>query len=117
MGNLIDPNSKNFFSWNELVKTYNINETYLNYYSLISAIPNNWKKLKSQDNGVEGEEELRNIHSIDWLLDNEKSSTKFIYNEFACRKCEDPFERFCKWKRDIVGEISYEKMAPEFVYA
>ena len=46
---LIKPNTNIFYTWEEFVYKYAIKGNYLHYYSLLHAIPNNWKtRLKGE---------------------------------------------------------------------
>jgi hypothetical protein len=38
------------YTFNEFVDTYNVNINFVEYYGIISAIPNNWKQIILDEN-------------------------------------------------------------------
>jgi hypothetical protein len=45
INDLISPDNKKLYTFNEFVVTYNVNINFVEYYGIISAIPNNWKQI------------------------------------------------------------------------
>jgi len=96
MKDIIDPVTRNFYSWQQIVKKYGVKDNYLNYYSLISAIPLEWKRtLTLRD----GDMEVENT-----IFDNLISCTKpanLIYKQRINALSEQPCDRIDKWNEDM----------------
>jgi hypothetical protein len=45
INDLISPDNKKLYTFNEFVVTYNVNINFVEYYGIISAISNNWKQI------------------------------------------------------------------------
>ncbi len=87
INDLISDNNR-FYSYDELKREYNVNVNFLEYYSIISAIPNRWKTLIVNCN------KLPNIENklIDFVKNNAKNC-KYVYKLYLekkkdkCDKC------------------------------
>ena len=50
INDLISPDNKKNYTFNEFVVTYNVNINFVEYHGIISAIPNNWKQIILDEN-------------------------------------------------------------------
>ena len=75
INDFISPDDKKkMYTFNEFVDTYNVNINFVEYYGIISTIPNNWNQI-IQDENIK--------------LDNEivKKNKSIIYSENSARTC------------------------------
>jgi len=89
-----------FISWEEFVDTYNIKCTFLQFYSILCAIPREWRRLIKQgpdsrnaDNGTDSD-----ILTIDSLATHTHRS---IYQRLSKESCDVPIDRFAGWDTDF----------------
>ena len=45
LSDLVLENEKRFYTWQELIRKYHIGSTFLQYYSILAAIPSEWNKI------------------------------------------------------------------------
>jgi hypothetical protein len=77
----------------------------MNYNSLISAIPKEWKRLITTEKDFA--ENDGNSNLIDKIMDNKKPM-KYIYNILRNRKCEKPTAAIEKWEREMEITLNEE---------
>ena len=102
IGDLFNYSKARFYSWNEFTFKYKIKCNFLQYASLISAIPKHWKQIlintysdDNEDIEVEKDEML-----IDILMSSNKPSGA-IYRRYVNDANDQPWDRFDKWSKEI----------------
>ena len=99
-----------FYSYVELIQTYDVNLNYLHYYSIMSAIPKQWKQIIANEANCTPCNEL----PIFKLLKLSKIP-KQIYKEYISKLVTDEnmYNSYMKWSRDLT-DISMEEW--EYVF-
>jgi hypothetical protein len=92
------------WTFNEIRELGIENLNIMNYNSIISAIPREWKRKISQTNVNSLEEDVESKKLLDILIDQKKPMRK-IYNSLINRKKEKPNNAIEKWRRDLEEEI------------
>ncbi len=104
--NIYDYRNKDFFTFTELKYLYNLNDgDFLNYYSLICCISNEWKNaLKSETINNDTPEYL-----ISKMLSIEKPN-KVLYNKQIESMRQTTLKHIIKWENEIgVKKYGMEK--------
>ena len=88
---------KRFFTFHELSGKYNLTCPFIQYHSIIDAIPKVWKQtIKS---GPICNEELEvYTHKIEGI---KNMTHKEIYSDIVSKKCDIPEEKFSSWCKDL----------------
>jgi hypothetical protein len=81
----------------EIREEYNLTIKTMDYNSIKSAIPRDWKQGIKNNIEIEEEEDYK---LIDQLKDSKKP-TKYIYEELVKGKREEPIKALNKWRRDM----------------
>jgi exonuclease III/uncharacterized protein Smg (DUF494 family) len=85
------------------------NYNFMQYNSLMSAIPRKWKREIIGNQYIEPEEErMEDIKLIDSLVDIKKPMKK-VYKQLVKNKCVKPIKALEKWKTEL-GILSEEKI-------
>ena len=106
---IIDVNTNDFYTYEQLTQTFNVKIPFVDYFSLIDAIPRTWKQmLKSQP--IELSTEV--AFPIDEIMETEKITAyiykKIIDNESVIKECTD------KWKQKLGMDIKQEQIKTGF---
>jgi exonuclease III len=98
---VMDNEGKMRFWTYEEIKDFEIpNFSIMDYNSLISSIPREWKRQINKGNLEEDEEGEGEERLIDSII-NQKKPMKYLYKELRNRKTIKPTVAIEKWKRDI----------------
>ena len=105
---LLDENTKQFLTKEELSARFNIKVNFLEYYSLLHSIPKTWKKKIEESRYQENLDDEGDMKVIDRLEEAEKPS-KYIYGKLIRRIHEPPMRQRDQWGEDC-GEIWSEQL-------
>jgi len=99
--NLFNVKTKEFYTYTELSKKYDIKGNTLHYLSILSSIPVKWKRLLKgmKDTNLQVHEDIRD-NIIDTIIYNNKAAGvtyKMLVNDYN----EQPYDRFVKWGNDV----------------
>ena len=84
-------------SWEEFNTKFNVGCTFLQFYSIVSAIPDEWRStVRDGPNWLDHEVGDQNSLTIDYLI---SQSHKSIYDSLVTRHCDIPEERFMGWDK------------------
>ena len=92
MKDIIDENTMQFKTIQQLEKEYHLKIPLTEYYGLLSAIPKEWKILISKDRINSRDDDRDDYKLIDKIDDCNKPS-KMIYKTLIKQKCEPPIEK------------------------
>jgi hypothetical protein len=100
---LISPDNKKkkLYTFDEFVDTYNVNINFVEYYGIISAIPNNWKQLIPDEN-------IKLDRICNEIVDKikpENKPCKYFYKLFIRRVQQEPIYCHKKWEYDLETSI------------
>ena len=87
INDLISPDNKKLYTFNEFVVTYNVNINFVEYYGIISAIPNNWKQIILDEN-IKLDRICNQI--VDKKIKAENKSCKYFYKLFIQKVQQEP---------------------------
>jgi hypothetical protein len=90
----------------EIRSEYKITINTMDYNSIISAVPREWKNKLKQNEENQDEEDYK---LIDQLIDN-KRPTKYMYEELVKGKREIPIKAMDKWRRDLRNNIDNNRI-------
>jgi exonuclease III len=97
-------NQRRWKTIKEIRDEYKITIDTMDYNSIKSAIPKEWRRALKQE--IEESDEEEDYKLIDQLMDK-KRPTKYMYEELIRTKKEKPIKAMNKWRRDLQQEIEY----------
>ena len=97
VSDLINVEEKRFLTFQEFSGKYNFTCPFLQYFSIIDAIPKRWKDTLKLG-PICGEENEVYTHKIDTF---KTMSHKEIYADIVARECDIPEEKFSSWCVDL----------------
>jgi len=103
---ILNHETGSFLTWIELVRKYKIKGSFINYSSILSAIPHKWKKtIRLVFHSRFKEEHIKHISHTDKLLTLPKP-VGVIYKDIINNYMKDqPFDRAEKWSNDLGTEV------------
>jgi len=102
ISNLLNTASGKFYTWPELVIKYDITDSFLHYYSILSAIPKRWKLIiKELFHDRLNIDHVKHISHTDKLFTLIKPAGT-LYKDLINNYMKDqPFDRADKWSADL----------------
>jgi exonuclease III len=97
-----EDNSLRFLKYEELCDNEESKINWMEYNSLISAIPKSWKSTIKED--TQNLEETEDHKLIDQIL-NQKRPMNYMYKKIIKKKITQPKESIEKWKRDLSSHL------------
>jgi len=102
---LVNPITTNLYTWRELNAKYKIYGNFLDYYGIISAIPQVWKRKINEAfytrNNIENQGYMR---INDYLLTSAKP-VGILYKKLVSNFNDTPQDRVEKWSNDMNFEV------------
>jgi len=103
---LINPISGNFYNWEELRNKYKLPGIYLHFYSILSAIPQCWKRKIKEVFQYRYEEQNVGVMSLNEKLLTFPKPVGILYRDMINNVCKDqPQDRAEKWSSDLDWEV------------
>jgi len=108
INDMMDELTGNLLSWKEIKNKFNLNGNYLNYYSLISALPKSWKIILGTKIDTENNSSIEVTESIFDKLMTYPKATRGFYKYITDNSNDQPYDRLEKWNRDL--EMEYDDL-------
>jgi hypothetical protein len=96
-----------FLTYEELAEGNTSNINWMEYNSLMSAIPKNWKKIIRENQEVQ--EEHEDFKLIDQMM-NQKRPMNYMYKKIVKKKITLPEKNIEKWKKDLSSNLDLKEV-------
>jgi len=102
---LVNPNSADLYSWLELSTKYNLNGNFLNYYSIISTIPETWKQIIKEVFHSRNDIDQQYESSLNTVLFTSPKPVGTLYKILVNNYNDQPQDRVDRWSVDLNCEL------------
>jgi hypothetical protein len=108
---LLDQNG-NILNYQYFIQKYGINVNFLNYLSIINAIPPSWKVTLFENNNDDNHTAY--TYSIDKIINVKSKICKIVYAEMQQSIVQEPINVFDKWRTFFHNELTMEEWLNSF---
>jgi hypothetical protein len=108
---LLDQNG-NILNYQYFIQKYGINVNFLNYLSIINAIPASWKVTLFENNNDDNHTAY--TYSIDKIINVKSKICKIVYAEMQQSIVQEPINVFNKWRTFFHNELTMEEWLNSF---
>ena len=101
----------NILKYHDFIQKYGTHINYLNYFSIVSAIPASWKVILLENNY---DNQATYMHSFDRIRSTKSKICKLVYMNMLTPIVQQPDKVFNKWKNYFNNDLSIDDWLNSF---